>query len=176
MSGHNKWSKIKHKKAATDAKKSKVFSKYSKLITVAAKKANGDANSPEVRTIVEKARKENMPKDNIDKAIKKATEVGGGDLSPVVYEAYGPGGSAMIISGLTDNNNRTAAEVRHALSKHNIELAATGSASWAFDKNEDGYTPTTTVDLSDEDSEKLEKIIDSLDEVDDVDDVYTNVT
>jgi len=174
MSGHNKWSKIKHKKAATDSAKSKVFSKLNRLITVEARKVGGNMDSPGLKTAIEKARKANMPNDNIERAIKKASSDTGAEMNPVTYEAYGPGGVGIIVEGLTDNNNRTAAEIRHIFSKNNTGLAATGSASWAFTKTKDGWKPTTTIPLSDEDLDKLEKIVEDLEENDDVQDVYTN--
>src|SRR3989344_6764061 len=110
MSGHSKWAQIKHKKAITDDKKGKVFSKLSKLITLAARTdgPNPDMNS-QLRAIIEKAQAANMPKDNIDRAIGKGAGPDATQLSNVVYEAYGPGGSALIITGVTDNNNRTVA-------------------------------------------------------------------
>ena len=127
MAGHNKWSKIKHKKGAEDAKKSKIFSKLSKLITMESKKANGDTSSPGLATVIETAKKENVPKDTIERAVKKGTDVNTAAMNPVTYEAYGPGGCAIVIEGLTDNNNRTAAEIRHILSKQGgFELAAQG--------------------------------------------------
>ena len=174
MSGHNKWSKIKHQKAATDAEKSKVFSKMNRLITVEAKKANGDRNSPGLKTVIEKAKAVNMPNDNIDRAIKKATDAGSAAMESVTYEAYGPGGVALMIEGITDSKNRTAAEVRHTLSKQGIELAAVGSASWAFTRTADGWVPQTMTPISDEDGEKLNQVIESLEESEDIQNVYTN--
>ena len=174
MSGQNKWSKLKHKKAATDAARSKVFSKMNRLITVEAKKASGNLDSPGLKAAIEKAKKANMPSDNIERAIKKASSDTGADMVPVTYEAYGPGGVGIIVEGLTDNNNRTAAEIRHILSKNNTGLATTGSASWAFTKTKDGWEPNTTIPLSDEDLDKLGKIVEDLEENDDVQDVYTN--
>src|SRR3989338_7058585 len=106
MSGHSKWAKIKHQKAATDAKKSKVFSKLVRYIAVEAKKAKGDRNAPGLRVAIDKARAANMPGENIDRAIEKAA--GGSDMERVTYEAYGPGGVALIIEGLTDSRNRTS--------------------------------------------------------------------
>lgn len=176
MAGHNKWSKIKHKKAATDAAKSKVFSKMNRLITVEAKKAGGNLDSPGLKAAIEKAKKANMPNDNIDRAIKKASSGTVADMSPVTYEAYGPGGVGIIIEGLTDNNNRTAAEIRHILSKNNTELAASGAASWAFTKEGGEWVPNNTIDLSDNDLEKLSNIVEALEENEDVQDVYTNAS
>ena len=176
MSGHNKWSKIKHKKAASDAKKSKIYSKLVKLIQVESKITRGDTSSPSLRAAIEKAKAENMPKDTIDRAVKKGASSDTAAMEHVTYEAYGPGGCAIIIEGLTDNKNRIAAEVKHSLSKNGLSLAAPGSASWAFEKTSDGWISKTNTPISDEDDIKLEKILDELDENDDVQDVYTNTT
>ena len=173
MSGHNKWSKIKHKKAATDAAKSKIFSKHSALIAVESRKAGGDVNSPGLAAAIERAKKDSMPKDNIERAVSKGAGGEGGNLEEVMFEGYGPGGTAMIISAVTDNNNRTAAEIRHIFSRAGFELGAPGSAAWAFSKNETGYVPQTPMELSDEDGEKLASLIEALEEQDDVQDVYT---
>lgn len=175
MSGHSKWSKIKHKKALTDAKKSKVFSKLARFIVVESKKADGDINSPALRTAIEKAKQANMPSDNIERAVQKGKTDTGATMESVLYEAYGPSGSAIIIEGLTDNKNRTAAEIKHLLSKHDAPLAAQGAASWAFEKTADGWIPKTPMDLSEEDSSKLQALIDELEDNDDVQNVYTNV-
>lgn len=176
MAGHNKWSKIKHKKAATDAAKSKVFGKMARLISVESKKANGDTAAPGLRTAIDAARAVNMPKDNIDRAIAKGTSAETASLESIVYEMYGPSGVAVLIDILTDNRNRTAAEIRHLLSKSGYELATPGSAAWAFTKTVDGYEANATVDVSDEDGEKLERLMEALDEHDDVQDVYTNAS
>lgn len=174
MSGHNKWSKIKHKKAATDAVKSKIFSKYSKLIAVESKKAGGNLDSPSLKAVIDRAKKENMPNDNIDRAVKKGMTDDTAALEAVTYETYGPGGVAVLIDALTDNRNRTGAEVKHILTKNGYDLAAPGSASWAFTKENGEWTPNQTTPISDTDGEKLEKLIDALNENDDVSDVYTN--
>ena len=173
MSGHNKWSKIKHKKAATDAAKSKIFGKLVRLIQVEAKKANGDVNSPGLAAAMAKALKANMPKDNIERAIKKASEAG--ESQEVVYEAYGPGGVGIIITGLTDNTNRISAEIKHTLSKNNGSLGTPGSVSWNFTRNQDQeWEANTTVTLEETDEGKLERLIELLEENDDVQDVYHN--
>lgn len=174
MAGHNKWSKIKHKKAATDAAKSKIFGKMARVIAVESKKANGDTSAPGLRAAIEKAREYNMPKDNIERAIAKGTSADTAALESVLYEMYGPGGTAVLIAILTDNRNRTAAEVRHLLSKLGYELATPGSAAWAFTKTADGYEAQTTVEISADDGTKLEGLLEALDEHDDVQDVYTN--
>lgn len=174
MSGHNKWSKIKNKKAVTDAQKSKVFSKFSQLITIESKKAKGDENSPSLRTVVERAKKENMPIVNIEKAIKKGAGADVGSLEEVLYEAYGPGGVAIIIDGITDNKNRSAAEIKHILSKNGLSLAGQGSATWAFEKTHEGWEPKQMAQVGEEDGEKLEKLIEELEDNDTVQNVYTN--
>lgn len=172
MSGHNKWSQIKEKKGATDAQRSRLFTKLVKLLRVEARIAKGDLNAPSLKAAIERARRENMPKDNIDRAIRSATE--GTADEKVVYEAYGPGGCALIIEGLTDSKNRTSAEIKHLLSKNGYELATPGSALWAFNKTNEGYQATTTVSLSDDDAKKLGELIEQLSEHDDVQAVNTN--
>jgi len=174
MSGHNKWSKIKHKKAASDASKSKTFGKLARMIAVESKRAGGDESAPSLRAAIEKARVENMPKENIERAIAKGAGGESENLEMVVYEAYVPGGSALIIEALTDNRNRTASEIKHILSKHGVELASPGSAAWAFEKTDGIYKPKTTVKLADTDREKVDLLSGALAEHDDVDSVYTN--
>lgn len=134
MSGHNKWSSIKHKKGAVDAKRGQLFSKLIKEITVAARMGGGDADSnPRLRTAVLAARAANMPKDNIERAVKKGTgEIEGAAYEEYQYEGYGPGGTAVLVEVLTDNRNRAAADVRYHLSKHGGNLGETGCVSWMF--------------------------------------------
>jgi len=136
MSGHSKWATIKRKKASIDAKRGKIFTKLIKEITIGAREGGGDINgNPRLRLAVDNAKAANMPMDNIERAIKKAT----GELDSVQYvelnyEGYGPGGVALYIECVTDNKNRTVAEVRHILSKHGGSLGETGSVSWMFDR------------------------------------------
>lgn len=174
MSGHNKWSKIKNKKGAEDAKKSNVFSKLSRMITAESKKCGGDVNSPSLATAIESAKKENMPKDTIERAVKKGVDVNTAAMENVTYETYGPGGVAIIIEGLTDNKNRTAGEVRHILAKSGYELAAQGAASWAFAKEGGKWVTTTTVSITEDDGSKLGDLIDALEDFEDVQEVFTN--
>ena len=136
MSGHSKWSTIKHKKAAKDAKKGKIFTKLIKEITVAARMGGGDINAnPRLRTAVLTARSNSMPSDNIDRAIKKGTgELEGVTYEEIQYEGYGPGGAAIIAQVLTDNKNRTVSEIRRLFAKHGGNLGETGCVSWMFDK------------------------------------------
>jgi YebC/PmpR family DNA-binding regulatory protein len=136
MSGHSKWSSIKHKKAARDAKRGKVFTKLIKEITIAARLGGGDINAnPRLRTAVLTAKAQSMPNDNIDRAIKKGTgELGGGQLEQVAYEGYGPAGVALMMDVLTDNRNRTVSELRFLLSKAGGNLGESGCVSWMFRK------------------------------------------
>ena len=136
MSGHSKWSSIKHKKGATDAKRGKAFSKLIKEITVAARLGGGDpASNPRLRTSIQAAKAENMPKDNIERAIKKGTgELEGVSFEEVNYEGYGPGGVAMLIDCLTDNKNRTVADIKHIFDRHGGSLGEPGCVAWMFEK------------------------------------------
>lgn len=136
MSGHSKWSTIKRKKGAADAKRGKIFSRLIKEITIAARLGGADPEgNPRLRTAVTSAKTENMPKDNIERAIKKGSgELGSGNIEERMYEGYGPGGVAVLVETFTDNKNRTSGEVRHIFSKYNGELGETGCVSWLFDK------------------------------------------
>ena len=136
MSGHSKWSTIKHKKALKDAKRGKAFTKFIKEITVAARMGGGDINAnPRLRTAVLTARQNSMPADNIDRAIKKGTgELEGVTYDEVTYEGYGPGGVAILVQALTDNRNRTVAELRSVFEKHGGTLGVTGCVAWMFTK------------------------------------------
>ena len=174
MSGHNKWSQIKNKKAVTDGKRSKIFGKFSKLIALESKKSNGNLSSPGLRAVIERAKKENMQNELIDRAIKKGAGGDAGNMESVLFEAYGPGGCAIVMEGLTDNNNRTVAEIKHLFSKRGFALAGQGAAIWAFIKTNEGYEPNMTVPLSDEDGEALSSLLEELDDHDDIQEVYTN--
>ncbi len=139
MSGHSKWSTIKHKKAASDAKRGKIFTRIAKEITIAAREGGGDpASNTSLRLAVAKAKEANMPKDNIEKAIKRGTgELEGGELIDAVYEAYGPHSVGILIEVVTDNRNRAIADVRHAVSKYGGNMAEAGAVSWQFKRK--GY-------------------------------------
>ncbi len=136
MSGHSKWATIKHKKGAADAKRGKVFTRLIKELTVAARNGGGDPGmNPRLRTIIAAAKEVNMPADNIKKAILRGTgELPGIIYEEITYEAYGPGGSALIIETLTDNKNRTVGELRHMLEKHSGNLGSANSVAWMFSK------------------------------------------
>jgi YebC/PmpR family DNA-binding regulatory protein len=155
MSGHSKWSSIKHKKAATDSKRGKIFTKLIKEITVAARMGGGDDSAnPRLRSAIIAAKNVNMPKDNIERAIKKGT----GDLEGVhyeesIYEGYGPGGAAVLVESLTDNKNRTVAGIRSIFGKNGGSLGESGCVSWMFDKK--GYI---VIESSATDEEKLMEV------------------
>jgi len=136
MSGHSKWHSIKHKKGAVDAKRGKVFTRLIKEITVAARLGGGDADgNPRLRTAIAAAKAENMPKDNIERAIKKGTgELEGTSYKESSYEGYGPGGAAVLVDCLTDNRNRAVAEVKHQFERHGGNLGEPGCVSWIFEK------------------------------------------
>jgi YebC/PmpR family DNA-binding regulatory protein len=174
MSGHNKFSKIKHLKAKNDAEKSKAYGKLVRLISMEAKKSAGNLSAPGLISAIEKARKENMPNDTIDRAIKKATSDNSAQMEEIIYEAYGPGGVAMLIVALTDNRNKAAQEIKHILSKHDIALASPGSASWAFEKKAHEWNATNTVPLEDVDIDKLSALVADLEANDEVQEVFTN--
>ena len=174
MSGHNKWSQIKNQKAKTDGQKSKIYSKHARLIALEAKKANGVLSSPSLAAAIDRAKKENVPRDVIDRAVKKGGETGGATMESINYEAYGPGGCAIIIEALTENRNKAAQEVKHILSKNGFAIATPGSASWAFTRENMEWIPNMTVPLSDEDLVTLEKLTDELEDNDEVQNVYTN--
>jgi len=139
MSGHSKWAQVKHKKAAVDAKRGKIFTKIVKEISVSARLGGGDPDgNPRLRTAVEKAKEVNMPQENIKRAIMKGTgELPGMTYEETVYEGYGPGGTAILLDILTDNRNRTVSEIRHIMTKHGGNLGEAGCVGWMFEKK--GY-------------------------------------
>jgi YebC/PmpR family DNA-binding regulatory protein len=175
MSGHSKWSQIKRQKGVTDAARSRVFSRYARLISMETKKANGILTAPALAAAILRAKAVNMPKDNIERAIAKGASKDSGNVEQVIYEAYGPSGVAIMIEALTDNKNRTTPEIKHLLSKQGVEVAPPGAASWAFTKVGTVYAPNEPLtDMSGEDEEKLTSILEALDEHEDVQGVYTN--
>ena len=149
MSGHSKWSSIKHKKGAADAKRGQLFSKLSRAIIVAAKEGGGDpANNMSLQNAIEKAKSYSMPKDNIDRAIAKGSgaDADAEAFETIVYEGYGPEGVAVIVEALTDNRNRTAADVRHLFAKHGGNLGTAGAVAWQFDRRGVVVVPSEGVD------------------------------
>lgn len=158
MAGHSKWHNIQRRKGAQDAKRGKIFMRHAKFIYTAAKEGGGDPEmNPGLRLAIDKAKADNMPNDNIDRAIKKATgNLDGANYEEITYEGYGPGGVAVIVHVLTDNRNRTAAEVRHAFSKNGGNLGETGCVSFMF--NRKGYIVILNKETVDEDELTIEVI------------------
>lgn len=180
MAGHNKWSKIKRKKAKKDKERSKRFSKLVDQIQTEAKRCGGDMNDPGLQQAIEQAKEADMPKDNIEDAIERATSEAEGSKE-ITYEAYGPGGAQMVIEAETNNRNKSAAEIRHILSEYGLDLAKPGAVVWAFEESrgeEEGYrqwTPNSSMELDKDKKNKLDKIINDLKENEEVREVFTNV-
>lgn len=181
MAGHSKWKQIKHKKAITDAKKGQLFSKMVREIMVAARIGgpSPDTNT-RLRAAMERARERGLPKDNIERAIERASGEGeAGKLQEFLYEAIGPGGVYLLIEGITDNKNRTFAEIKRILAKHGARIVPPNSLLWNFEKewtNEGkDYRAKTPLEISAEEREKLVPLLDELVEHEDVQEVYTNL-
>lgn len=159
----------------TDAARSRVFSRFARLISLESKKANGVLTVPSLSSVIARAKAANMPKENIERAIAKGTSKDSGSLEQVVYEAYGPGGVAILVDALTDNKNRTTQEIKHLLVLQGIELASPGAASWAFTKTGAAYTPNEPlVEIAGPAEEQLGLILEALDEHEDVQQIFTN--
>ena len=176
MSGHSKWAQIKRKKGVEDQKRSKVFSILAKTLNIEMKRAGSDRSSANVRKAIEHAKAANMPNDNIERAIKNALGSNSGNtLEEVTYEAYGPGGAALIIEGITDNRNRSSQEVKHILAKNGASLSTPGSVTWAFVHMPEGaWQPQNLIELSKADAQSLANLIDALEENEDIKKVYDN--
>jgi YebC/PmpR family DNA-binding regulatory protein len=178
MSGHSKWANIKTRKEAVDKKRGQIFSKIAKIIEIAARKGGDPQMNPSLRLVIEKARSVNMPNDNIERAIKKGTgESKKGQLEEIIYEAYGPNGTPLIIEIITDNKNRTLAEIKHILNTYGGKLAETGNVRYLFDRIEGEWKPKYSIDVTDENlKQQLEKLFEALDDNDDVNEIYSNVS
>ena len=174
MSGHSKWHQIKHKKEATDQKRGQLFSKLLNLVVVAARDNPDPQFNPRLRTAVDKARTANVPNENIERAIKKSTERK--SLEEVVIEAYGPEGSALIIYGITDNKNRTIAEVRTILNAGGAKMADPGSVLWLFKNVRGEWQPNFNQLISEVGKQKLNYLIRSLEDHSDVQKIITNAS
>ncbi|HMA67971.1 MAG TPA: YebC/PmpR family DNA-binding transcriptional regulator [Desulfosalsimonadaceae bacterium] len=150
MAGHSKWANIKHKKGAEDAKRGKIFTKLTKEIIVAARMGGGDPNAnPRLRAAIQSAKSNNLPKDKVERAIKKGTgELEGVNYEETTYEGYGPGGAAVLVDSMTDNKNRTVSDVRHIFSKHGGKLGENGCVDWMFDKK--GWMAVKKTDVDEE--------------------------
>lgn len=182
MSGHNKYSQIKHRKEAQDSKKSVIFSKLLAAISVAAKQNPKPDANPRLRSVIEKAKENKVPLENIERAISKASEQK--DLQEVLIEAYGPEGVGILIEAITDNSNRTISEIRHLLDENGAKMATQGSVLWSFKQNADEHglnadsrgkwQPKFTQQISLEGKQKLEMLVNTIEEQSDVQGVVTN--
>lgn len=180
MSGHSHWAGIKHKKEITDQKRGKVFSKLLALISAAAKTEPNPDFNPRLRTAILKAKEMAVPQDNIDRAIKKASEAGN-SMEELLFEAYGPGGIAILIEAVCDNKNRAVQEIKTILRDHNGKWAESGSVQWAFEKVSDpsaelgtSWQPKFPQDVATDDAEKLAALIEALHDNENVQSVSTN--
>jgi len=173
MSGHSHWKTIKYKKGSTDAKRGESFSKISREITIAAKEGGGDINfNSKLRMVIEKAHSFNMPADNIERSVKKGTgELAGGSLESVLFEAYGPGGVAILVEGITDNKNRTFNEIRQILSQNGGKIVGEGGVQWMFDRK--GVLSVTHENKEEAEMAAIEAGADDVYRHQDVLDVYT---
>jgi len=176
MSGHNKWSSIKHKKGATDAKRGKIFTRIVKEIILAAKSGGGDVDAnPRLRTAVAAAKEANMPKDNIERAIKRGTgEIEGAAYEEITYEGYGHNGVGIVVDVMTDNKNRTVAEIRHAFSKYGGNMAESGSVAWNFDQKGFMNVPAVGLDEDEFMMQALEAGAEDVEKNDEFFDIYTS--
>ena len=170
---HSQWEKKKYKKAGSEAKTSKLYTKLVRTITMEAKKCGGNREAPGLKFAIQKARDVDMPNDNIDRAIKKATEPGE-NFESITYEGYGPGGVGIIIEALTTSRNKAAQEIKHILSEYGGVLGAIGSVTWNFTKENGEWTPLSTIPLNETDATLLEQLVDALVDNDEVQDVFTN--
>ena len=166
MSGHSRWTQIKHKKSLTDQKRGQLFSRISKAITLAARKGTDPKTNIALQNAIEQARAMNMPNDNIERAIKKVSEKDSAQLEEITVEAIGPGGVALRIKGVTDNKNRTISEIKKILSNHEAKMVQPGSISWMFN---------ILVQADKQTRNKLNDLFEALDENDDVSDVTSNL-
>lgn len=174
MSGHSHWAGIKHKKGITDQKRGKVFSKLLAAISAAAKSEPNPDFNPRLRTMVAKAREAAVPQENIERAIKRASEAGG-TLDELTFEAYGPGGAAIIIEAVSDNRNRAVQEIKTILKEHGGKWAESGSVQWAFEKTGEGWHAKFPQDVAEEERAKLIALLEALDDNDDVQRVSSNI-
>lgn len=182
MSGHSHWKKVKYAKGTANSKKSQAFSKLAKEIEIAAREKGGNpAFNPKLRMAIDKAKEWNIPTDNIERAIKRgAGELEGVKLESLLLEAYGPGGVAIIVEGITDNKNRVLAEIKQALSRHGAKMVSEGGVRWMFERKfkESGsleWQPKQEIEVSAQDREACEKLFEALDENEAVQEIYSNL-
>lgn len=181
MSGHSHFASIKHKKEITDQKRGKIFSKLSRQISVAAREKGGETSTnPALKVAIERAKEFNLPKENIERAIKKGTgELEGAKLESVLFEAYGPGGIAIIIEGITDNKNRTLGEIKQILNQNGGKLAGEGAVRWMFERKEkEGrleWLAKYEMEIAEKDKETCQRLFEDLDESEAVQEIYSNL-
>ncbi|MDD4930792.1 MAG: YebC/PmpR family DNA-binding transcriptional regulator [Candidatus Colwellbacteria bacterium] len=172
MSGHNKWSQIKHKKAITDQKKAKVFTKLLAAVQASAREEVNPDFNPRLRTAIQKAKEANIPQENIERAINRAKD---NPTEEMLIEAYGPGGTAFLIAVITDSRNRAIAEIKKLLSDNNAKFAEQGSVQWMFNQSLEGeWTPKFEQSINDELAPEIESLMEALDDHQDVVEIYTN--
>lgn len=174
MSGHSKWSQIRHKKGLTDRKRGQIFSKLAKMITIAAKDGSDPQTNSKLKTAVEKAKELNLPKENIERAIRRAGEKDKAQLQTLVIEAIGPLNIVILTKVVTDNKNRTIAEIKNVLSGNNFKMVPSGSLLWQFNRAGQDFVPKTPIGIDEEMKIKLKEVFEKLDEQDDVEEIYSN--
>ena len=179
MSGHSKWSQIKHQKGVADAKKGQLFSKFSKLISIAAKTGADPANNPSLAAVIERARAANMPKDNIERAVKRAGEKDAATIQELTVQALGPGNVGIVITAVTDNRNRTLGDIKTILAKHGTKMAGEGSLNYLFDRvmTPEGLEWRAKFPAAVEEKTKvaLETLFEELGTHDDVENIFSNL-
>lgn len=178
MSGHSHWAGIKHKKAISDAKRANIFTKFGRLITIAAREGGGSPDSNlKLKLAIDQARSVNMPKENIERAIKRGTGElkDQAEIQEIIYEVFGPGGIMMIIKTLTDNKNRTVSEIKAILGKFGGKMGGAGSVMWNFEISEAEYKPKNTLGADAGIKAQYERLLEALDEQDDVQEIFDNL-
>lgn len=174
MSGHSHWAGIKHKKEITDKKRAKIFSKSLKLVSAAARTEPNPDFNPRLRTAVAKAREAGVPADTIERAVKRAADPAE-KLEELLFEAYGPGGAAILIEAVSDNRNRAVQEIKMVLRDHNGKWAESGSVQWAFESASGEWIAKFPQNIPDDERERLANLLEALEDNDDVQSVYTNI-
>ena len=172
MSGHSKWAQIRRQKGINDQKKGQVFSRLAKKISIVARGGIDPSSNYKLQSVIEEARAMNMPKENIERAIKRASDKEAAVLNELVIQAMGPGGVAIIIEAITDNKNRTINEIKHLMAEHEVKMVPENSLNWMFDRN---WAPHAPLEIDQTNQDKLDKILEALDENDDVENVHTNL-
>ena len=173
MSGHSRWSQIKHQKGVADQKRGQLFSKLARIIIMAARKGADPRSNSQLQAAIERAQSFNVPRDNIERAIKRAKEKDADNLEEILVQAIGPGSVAIIIKGITDNKNRTLGDIKNILAKHGTKMVAPGSLSWMFDKDWNAHAPVEVVDPALK--QKLNNLLEELAGHAEVEDIYLNI-